>query len=462
MLGQVPDAAGVMWHYPALLKDTMRFGRKTESWNRLDPNLASFATMAAAGAIGCSFCLDLHYFMTHNRGLDETKAREVPRWRESAVFTPLERRVMEYAEAMCQTPLTVTDEMSAALLDDAGGARAPGADHQGRRDEHDRPGQRRTRHPVAGVLGVLRPAAAGDPVGGRSRLGMTDDPFTRPPQPAVHRRLRDARLGRRRRRRGAGDLAAVGGGRTGRRCATRGPTWCGSSPARRSTGCAPCPAAARTTSGEWLPEPLLTSPDVADDVELAESVSIAMLTVLETLGPTERAVLVLHEVFDVPYDEIAEAVGKSSAAVRQIAHRAREHVAARRPRMAVSRAEQQRVVDRFLAAVTAGDLQGLMDVLAPDVVVVADSGGLAPAARRPVVRPGAGGQRALPLRRSSRRSWRSPRRWSTARSPRGSTRAASSTRRSPSSSRTAGSRRMYAMRNPHKLGRLDTVAELRR
>src|SRR5215208_4683887 len=137
--------------------------------------------------------------------------------------------------------------------------------------------------------------------------------------------------------------------------------------------------------GAWLPEPLLTSPDVAEDVELAESVSIAMLTVLETLGPVERAVFVLREVFDVPYDEIAEAVGKSSATVRQIAHRARRHVAARRPRMAVSRTEQQRVVDRFLAAVTAGDVQGLMDVLAPDVIVVADSGGLAPAARRPVV-----------------------------------------------------------------------------
>ena len=191
--------------------------------------------------------------------------------------------------------------------------------------------------------------------------------------------------------------------------------------------------------GEWLPEPLLTSPDVAEDVELAESVSIAMLTVLETLGPTERAVLVLHEVFDVPYDEIAEAVGKSSAAVRQIAHRAREHVAARRPRMAVSRTEQQQVVERFLAALTAGDVQGLMDVLAPDVVVVADSGGLAPAARRPVVGPGAGGRRTLPLRRARARRRRSPRRWSTARSRRGSTPAASSTRRSRSSSRTAGS-----------------------
>src|SRR5436305_12428139 len=93
--------------------------------------------------------------------------------------------------------------------------------------------------------------------------------------------------------------------------------------------------------GEWLPEPLMTSPDVAADVELAENVSIAMLTVLETLGPAERAVLVLHEVFDVPYEEIAEAVGRSTSAVRQIAHRAREHVAARRPRMAVSRGEQQ-------------------------------------------------------------------------------------------------------------------------
>jgi RNA polymerase sigma-70 factor (ECF subfamily) len=136
--------------------------------------------------------------------------------------------------------------------------------------------------------------------------------------------------------------------------------------------------------GEWLPEPLLTSPDVAEDVELAESVSLAMLTVLETLGPTERAVFVLREVFQTPYDEIAEAVGKSPAAVRQIAHRAAEHVAARRPRVRVSRAEQEAVVERFLAAVRGGDLQGLLDVLAPDVVVVADGGGVVAAARRPI------------------------------------------------------------------------------
>lgn len=136
--------------------------------------------------------------------------------------------------------------------------------------------------------------------------------------------------------------------------------------------------------GEWLPEPLLTSPDVAEDVELAESVSIATLTVLETLGPTERAVFVLREVFDVPYGEIAEATGKSAATVRQIARRAREHVAARRPRVRVSRSEQQAVVDRFLVAMRTGRLRELMDVMAPDVVLITDGGGVVAAAPAPV------------------------------------------------------------------------------
>ena len=136
--------------------------------------------------------------------------------------------------------------------------------------------------------------------------------------------------------------------------------------------------------GEWLPEPLLTSPDVADDVELAESVSIAMLTVLETLTPVERAVFVLREVFDTPYGEIAETVGKSAAAVRQIGRRAREHVAARRPRVRVSRSEQRAVVERFLVALRTGELPELLRVMAPDVVLIADGGGLAAAALAPV------------------------------------------------------------------------------
>jgi RNA polymerase sigma-70 factor (TIGR02957 family) len=137
--------------------------------------------------------------------------------------------------------------------------------------------------------------------------------------------------------------------------------------------------------GTWLPEPLLTAPDVAQDVELADSVSTAMLLVLETLPPTERAVFVLREVFDVPYAEIAEAVGKSEPAVRQVASRARTHVAARRPRASVSAAERDAVIERFRAATATGDLQGLMDVLAPDVVLMTDGGGKVKAALNPIL-----------------------------------------------------------------------------
>jgi RNA polymerase sigma-70 factor (TIGR02957 family) len=137
--------------------------------------------------------------------------------------------------------------------------------------------------------------------------------------------------------------------------------------------------------GPWLPEPLLTSPDVAEDVELADSVSTAMLVVLETLAPTERAVFVLREVFDLGYDEIAAAVDKSPAAVRQIAHRARAHVSERRPRADVTPSQRDEVIARFLGATASGDLQSLMDVLAPDVVLLTDGGGVKKAALRPIL-----------------------------------------------------------------------------
>ena len=136
--------------------------------------------------------------------------------------------------------------------------------------------------------------------------------------------------------------------------------------------------------GPWLPEPLLTSPDVAEDVELADSVSTAMLLVLETLTPTERAVFVLRDVFALPYDEIAAAVDKTPAAVRQIAHRARSHVDARRPREVVGGPERNAVIERFMAAIATGDLQSLMDVLAPDVVLITDGGGVKKAAPNPI------------------------------------------------------------------------------
>ena len=137
--------------------------------------------------------------------------------------------------------------------------------------------------------------------------------------------------------------------------------------------------------GPWLPEPLLTTPDVAEDVELADSVSMAMLLVLETLGPTERAVFVLREVFDLGYDEIADAVGKSQAAVRQIAHRAKEHVAARRPRETVSATETRHAIEAFQRAVETGDIQGLVDILAPEVVFLGEGGGVKQAVPRPIV-----------------------------------------------------------------------------
>ncbi|TYP86740.1 carboxymuconolactone decarboxylase family protein [Blastococcus xanthinilyticus] len=120
MFGRVPESIGVLWHHPAVFTGLMGLGRKADSWRHLDRELATFASMAAAGVVGCGFCLDLHYFMSHHRGLDEARAREVPRWRQSTVFSPVERRVMEYAEAMSQTPPAVTDELSAALLADLG------------------------------------------------------------------------------------------------------------------------------------------------------------------------------------------------------------------------------------------------------------------------------------------------------------------------------------------------------
>jgi RNA polymerase sigma-70 factor (ECF subfamily) len=137
--------------------------------------------------------------------------------------------------------------------------------------------------------------------------------------------------------------------------------------------------------GSWLPEPLLTGPDVADEVELAESMSMALMLVLETLAPTERAVFVLHEVFDVSYDEIAAALDKTPSAVRQIAYRARQHVDARRPRQVVPASLTRAALDSLRHAIETGDLQGLLDVLAPEVVLVADGGGVKQAALRPIV-----------------------------------------------------------------------------
>ena len=122
LLGEVPEATGVMWQNRRVLMSVMGLGRKVEKWDQLDPTLNSFAQMAVAAQVGCSWCLDFNYYQVHNAGLDEAKASQVPRWRESAVFTPLERDVMEYAEAMTDTPPRVSDELSARLLEHLGAA----------------------------------------------------------------------------------------------------------------------------------------------------------------------------------------------------------------------------------------------------------------------------------------------------------------------------------------------------
>src|SRR5215217_4258894 len=136
--------------------------------------------------------------------------------------------------------------------------------------------------------------------------------------------------------------------------------------------------------GPWLPEPILTGRDVAEDVALAESVSMAMLVVLETLSPLERAVFVLREAFGMSYAEIADVLGRKVEAVRQLGRRARNHVQERRSRFGADQSEQRRVTERFLEATSTGDLEGLMAVLAPEVTLVADGGGRALAPRRPV------------------------------------------------------------------------------
>jgi RNA polymerase sigma-70 factor (ECF subfamily) len=139
--------------------------------------------------------------------------------------------------------------------------------------------------------------------------------------------------------------------------------------------------------GPWLPEPIASDDDPAAAVEMADSVSMAMLVVLETLSPLERATFVLREVFDLPYDEIAETLGRSESAVRQLAHRARGHVHARQPRHLVDKERHNELTTRFMAAAGSGDFDQVVALLAPDAVLISDGGGKKQAALKPIHGP---------------------------------------------------------------------------
>jgi RNA polymerase sigma-70 factor, ECF subfamily len=143
-------------------------------------------------------------------------------------------------------------------------------------------------------------------------------------------------------------------------------------------------AARETYPGEWLPEPVATGPTVEESALASESLSMAMMLLLETLSPLERAVFVLREAFDLPYSEIGEVLDRSEEAARQLGHRARRHVEERRPRYTVDEGAPREVVERFVAAARTGDLGTLLDVLAPDVTLIADSGGKVRAPLLPV------------------------------------------------------------------------------
>ena len=153
-LGTVPTSIGVYWHHQQVLMDMASVGQKVQKWDQCDESLKSYAHMAVASRVGCSFCLDLNYFMALIEGLDEAKAREVPRWRESEAFTPLEREVLEYAEAMSPTPPSVTDELSAGAAVELGPAGRRGADRGDRVHQPHHARQHRARDRVGGLRGT--------------------------------------------------------------------------------------------------------------------------------------------------------------------------------------------------------------------------------------------------------------------------------------------------------------------
>ena len=257
--GQVPDNAYVMWHHRKAMNAVFGFERKVAKWDALDPNLQSYAQMASAAVIGCTWCMDFGYFLAHNDGLDEAKVREVPRWRESDLFTPVERDVLEYAEAMSVTPPTVDDALS-TRLQEALGVKAVVELTQLVALEN----MRSRFNSAAGLEAQGFSQVCELPLAVRShRDGSRDDG----PRPSSRRCDRCSSRSPTRcsrspptqrtscRRRGC-----AGRRWTARPCATSAPTSYGSSPGWRSTGCAPCRGGGSRTSARGCPSPCSPRP----------------------------------------------------------------------------------------------------------------------------------------------------------------------------------------------------------
>ena len=292
--------------------------------------------------------------------------------------------MIEYAEAMSTTPMGVTDEMVAGLLENLSEAAVVELTAAVALENFYSRSNSALGFTSQGFKETVRPAA-------RAWLSPpTSRGFARPgvrgPATAAGRcRIPGARECRRRGGRGAGDLAALGGGRPER----------GARPAGLPAAVATRQALNRVRQqqnrredyvGPWLPEPVSTDRGPAESVELADSVSMAMLVVLETLSPLERAAFVLHDVFGLSFAEVATTLDRSEAAVRQLANRARGHVHSRRPEV-VDRKRHDAVLDQFIQHLTTGDMDSFMALLAPDIVLVTDGGGIKRAALRPIHGP---------------------------------------------------------------------------
>ena len=392
--GAVLEPGLVALHNRRVLTTLMRTETGAARWNALDPTLKALATLAAAAQIGCSWCLDFGYWQSRQDGIAPAKLAAVPRWRDAGpdVFDERERAVLAFHRGHDGHTAHGGRRPGRRAAPLAGRRRPGRARRRGRAGEPALPHQRGDGADGAGLPGPVRPRGPGLSVGGDEQLVVPGDGDAAAELFAAHR--------------GAvvGAAYRVLGSLADAEDVTQ-ETWLRWAAARPVEIEHPRAYLVRIGTrlalnrlrqlhrqreeyvGPWLPEPVddLSRVGVEGAVELADSVSYAMLVLLAALSPVERAAFVLHEVFGVPYGEVAASLDRSEAAVRQLVHRARTHLRDRSPRHPVDRRTHAAVTDRFLQATRDGALAPLVELLAPEVVLVSDGGGRRAAALRPLV-----------------------------------------------------------------------------